>query len=82
MNYSELLQSSASVSKKTQPLRAIAYEVFKTLNDLDSNFWKEIFHGFPNLTHRKYNFYVHSRSTIKFGNKSLRSLEAHTVKSQ
>ena len=38
---------------------------------------KEIFYRSPILTHRKDNFYVHSRNTINLGNKSLRSLWAH-----
>ena len=53
----------------TQRLRAIAYEIFKTLNDLNLNFTTKIFHRFLNLTYRKDNLYVHSQSTIKFGKK-------------
>ena len=58
-------------------LRAIAYEVFKTLNDLNPNLMTEIFYLCPNLSHRKDNLYVHSRSTIKFRNKILRSIGEH-----
>ena len=54
----------------TQRLRAIAYEIFKTLNDLNLNFTTKIFHRFLNLTYRKDNLYVHSQSTIKFGKKT------------
>ena len=32
----------------------------------------EIFDRLLNVTHRKNNFYVHSRGTVKFGSKSLR----------
>ena len=56
---------------ETQPLRPVAYEVFKFLNDLNPNFLKEIFWLSLNLTHRKGNFYVHYPSTEKFWNKSL-----------
>ena len=36
---------------------------FRTLHDLRSNYRKEIFYCFPNLTHRKGNLYVHTRNT-------------------
>ena len=36
-----MIQKSGTVSRKTQWLRAVAYKVFKTLNDLSSNFTKE-----------------------------------------
>ena len=42
-NYSELLQSFRSVSMESQRLRDIAYDVFKTLNNLNLNFTIEIF---------------------------------------
>ena len=41
-SYSELPQNSESVSMETQRVRAIAYEVYKTLRDLNPNFMKEI----------------------------------------
>ena len=33
-------------------LRNLALEVFKTLNDLNSKYMKEVFHDTTNLTHR------------------------------
>ena len=42
-NYSELLQSFRSVAMESQRLRDIAYDVFKTLNNLNLNFAIEIF---------------------------------------
>ena len=48
-NSSELLQSSESASMETQRLRSRAYEVFKTLNDLNPNFMKEIFYRSSNI---------------------------------
>ena len=50
---------------------------FKTLNDLNSHFMKEIFYRFPNLIHRKGNLYVHTPITITFGNEGLIDL-GHT----
>ena len=55
---------------EAQRLRAIAYEVFETSDDLNTNFMKEVFYHTPNLTLRKGNLYVHSRITVKFGNKT------------
>ena len=50
---------------------------FKTLNDLNSHFMKEIFYRFPNLIHRKSSLYVHTPITITFGNEGLIDL-GHT----
>ena len=47
---SELLESSASVSMETRRMRAVAYEIFKALDDRTLNFMKEIFCRSPNLT--------------------------------
>ena len=47
--YSELLQRSGSLSAKVELLRSIAYEVFRTLNDLNPKFMKEIFNRIYSL---------------------------------
>ena len=47
--YSELLQRSGSLSVKGQLLRSIAYEVFRTLNDLNPKFMKEMFNRIYSL---------------------------------
>ena len=47
--YSELLQRSGSLSAKVQLLRSIAYEVFRTLNDLNPKLMKEIFNRIYSL---------------------------------
>ena len=76
-NYEELLENSKSVPMKIKRLRNIIIEIFKTLNNQNANFMKEIFHHSPNLTHRKHNIYVHPQHTTRFGTKSLRALGAH-----
>ena len=76
-NYEELLENSKSVPMKIKRLRTIIIEIFKTLNNQNANFMKEIFHHSPNLTHRKHNIYVHPQHTTRFGTKSLRALGAH-----
>ena len=73
----ELLEKSTSVSMETKRLRRIVYEIFKTLNNLNPVFMKDIFHYSPNLTHKKHDLYIHSQNTTRFGNKSLRAFGAN-----
>ena len=54
-------------------LRTMVYEIFKTLNNLNPVFMKDIFNYSPNVTYKKHNLYIHTQNTTKFGNKSLRS---------
>ena len=53
-SFAELLEKSTSVSMETKRLRRIVYEIFKTLNNLNPVFMKDIFHYSPNLTHKKH----------------------------
>ena len=75
--YAELLEKSTSVSMETKKLHAMIYEIFKTLNNLNPVFMKDIFHYSPNVTHKKHNLYIHTQNTTKFGNKSLRAFGAN-----
>ena len=43
-------------------LRTLATEIFKTLNDINPNYMKEIFYLSPHETHKKYDLFVHSRN--------------------
>ena len=63
----ELLQKSTSASTETKRLRAMVYEIFKTLKNLNPVFMKDIFHYPPNVTHKKHNLYIHTQITTKFG---------------
>ena len=76
-SYSELLEKSTSVSMETKRLRRIVYEIFKTLNNLNPVFLKDIFHYSPNVTRKKHNLYIQTQDTTKFGNKSLRDFGAN-----
>ena len=69
-NYAELLEKSTSVSMETKRLCTMVYEIFKTLNNLNPVFMKDIFHYSPNVTHKKHNLYIHTQNTTKFGNNS------------
>ena len=76
-SYAELLEKSTLVSMETKRLRMMVYEIFKTLNNLNPVFMKDIFHYSPNVTHKKHNLYIHTQNTTKFGNKSLRAFGAN-----
>ena len=52
-NYEELLENSKSVPMKMKRLRTIIIEIFKTLNNQNANFMKEIFHHSPNFDPQK-----------------------------
>ena len=62
-SYAELLEKSTSVSMETKRLRTMVYEIFKTLNNLNPVFMKDIFHYSPNVTHKKHNIYIHPQNT-------------------
>ena len=46
---------STSVSMETKRLGTMVYETFKTLNNFNPIFMKDIFHYSPNATHKKHN---------------------------
>ena len=62
----KLILSFETVSMETQRLRAITYGVFKTFNDLNPNFMKEIVYHSPNPPHRTGNLYIYSPNLVKF----------------
>ena len=49
-------------------LQRTVYEIFKTLNNLNPVFMKDILHYLPNATHEKHNLYIHTQITRKLGN--------------
>ena len=58
-------------------LRNLSLEISKTLNLLNLEYMKEIFHKTTNLTHRPFNIKPNQNNTTKYGNKSLKSLGSH-----
>ena len=58
-------------------IQTVALEIFKTLNNLNPNFMKDIFYFSPYNTHKKYDIFVNSRNTSSYGDKSLRALGPH-----
>ena len=76
-DYEFLLEKTKSPTMETKRIRTIALEIFKTLNDLNPSFMKDIFKLSPHFTHKKHNIFVHPRNTVTYGNKSLKSLGPH-----
>ena len=72
-SYAELFQKCTSVSMETKRLRTMVYEIFKTLNNLNPVFMKDMFHYSPDVTRKKHNLYIHTQNTTKFRNQSLRA---------
>ena len=76
-DYSRLLEKSGKSTMTIKRLRCLALEIFKTLNDQNPNYMKEIFSRNTNHTHRPLDIKVNYKNTTKFGINSLRSLGPH-----
>ena len=63
---------------KVKRLRTLALKVFKTLNNMNPEYIKEISNKTAFTTHRPLNLEVSENHTTKYGNKSLRCLGTHT----
>ena len=59
-------------------LRTLALDVFNTLNNMNPEYMKEIFHEAVFTTHRTLNLEVNENHTTKYGIKSQRYLGFHT----
>ena len=55
----------------------LALEIFKTVNNLNPYYMKEIFSKTTNLTHRPLDINFNQNNTTKYGSNSLRTLEPH-----
>ena len=55
---------------ETRPLRCLALEIFKTVNNLNPYYMKEIFSKTTNLTHRPLDRNFNQNNTIKYGSNS------------
>ena len=76
-DYKDLLEITKTSTMEIKRLRTLALEVFKTINNLNPDFMKDIFYLSPYQTHKKYDIFVRSRNTASFGDKSLRALGPH-----
>ena len=58
-------------------LRTLLIEIFKTINNLNPIYMREIFKTPVNSTHRNFNLHVYNHRTVRYGDKSLRVLGPH-----
>ena len=75
--YFQLLDISKKPSMEVRKPRLLITEIFKTLNDSNPVFVKDIFHDCQKKSHKKHNLHVHSRNTSRYGNNNFRVLGAH-----
>lgn len=74
--YSDLLDLHGKCSVKIKSLRLLATEIFKTLNNLNPCYMKEIFETNSNRTSERFKYNIKSQSFkhVRHGKKSLRVL--------
>ena len=73
-DYDTLLKKSDKCSMEVRRLRTMALEIFKSLNDLNPSFIKELLNKRNIVNRRKNDFIIHARITLTFGSNSLRCL--------
>ena len=61
-DYKDLLDGTKNWTMEIRRLRTLALETFKTVNNLNPDFMKDIFYYSPYNTHRKYDIFVYSRN--------------------
>ena len=76
-DYKQLLEKTEKPTMEIRRLHTLALEIFKTLNDLNPTFMKNIFNFSPQCTHKKHDIFVHRRKTANYGDKSLKSVGPH-----
>ena len=59
-DYKDLLEITKTSTMEVKRLRTLALEVFKTLNNLNPDFMKDIFYLSPYQTLKKCYIFVHS----------------------
>ena len=76
-DFESILNKCGKSTMEVKRLRTLALEVFKTLNNMNPEYMKEIFHKTAFSTHRPLNLEVNKNHATKYGNKSLRCLRPH-----
>ena len=69
-DYKQFLEKTGKPTMEIRRLHTLALEIFKTLNDLNPTFMKNIFNFSQHCTHRKHDIFVHPRKTANYGDKS------------
>ena len=76
-----ILNKSGKSTMEVKRLRTLALEVFKTLNNMNPEYMKKIFHKAVFTTHRPLDLEVNETHITKYGNKRLRCLGTHILNS-
>jgi len=76
-DYFALLEKSKKCTMEIRRIRVLALETFKSLNNLNPSFMKELFDRRYTFTRGKYNLDIPRRNTVKFGDNSIKSLGPH-----
>ena len=71
------LDKSGKSTMEVKRPRTLGLEIFKTLNNVNPAFMKEIFHRSKWLAHRTNNIQINVHKTAKYDDKSLRTLGPH-----
>ena len=73
-DYQALLEMSKKPSMEIKRLRNLATEIFKTVNNLNPSFMKNIFTSKENVRVQPHNIVVKSHNSAAYGDKSLMTL--------
>ena len=65
-DYAELLKKSGKTTMEIKRLRCLALEIFKTVNNMNPYYMKEIFSQTTNLTHRPFDTNFNQNNTTKY----------------
>ena len=76
-DYDTLLNKSKKCTLEVRRLRAIALEVFRTLNNLNPSYLQNLFVRNVEKSRRKNDLQIPTRTTVTFGDKSMRTLGPH-----
>ena len=76
-DYDTLLLKSELCTMEIRRLRSLAIEIFKTINNLNPSFMKELFVMRKGCYKRKYDLCIPTRNTVTFGDNSNKTLGPH-----
>ena len=76
-DYAKLLKKLGKATMEIKRLRCLVLEIFKSVNNLNSYYMKDICSKTTNLTHRSLDINFNQNTTTKYGSNSLRNLGPH-----
>ena len=76
-DYNTLMQKSNKCTMEIRRIRTLALETFKTINDLNPSFMKNLFNKRKFSNRRENDLEIPRRYTVKFGDNSITCLGPH-----